>query len=347
MSPFSGDPVIQTLFEALDHEDVQDTLLWGRGLKGLSRALDAETPVYTLLQDARDPLSTDGQSSYGILAPRSDFARVITRVPRSKEALRWRLRAAASALPAGGQLWLAGHQREGIKSARKVMEELVGETQTVHTKRRCRVLVAHRRDEACHVPSLKEEAKRLSYEFGGQTIEGVTLPGVFAHGRLDEGTRRFLEWCGTQRFKGRVLDLGAGAGLIGIALSTLERVKSVHMVDSAWVAVESMRRSIAANGERISCPISVEHADVGDAEKGGYDVIVTNPPFHDGREEDRQLIARFALAAARRMRPRGRFYAVCNTHLAYRDALSTAFSHVEVSWHDTRFRVWTCAGPKA
>ena len=347
MSLSSSDPVIQTLCEALELGGAHDTLLWGRGLAGIARSLGRDTSIYHLLQDARDSLPEGALASYGVLAPREGFERVITRVPRSKEALRWRLRASAAALIPDGELWLAGHQREGIKSALKVMKELVGETHTVHTKRRCRVLVARRRSEACVAPVLDDEARTLSYQFAGRTLNAVSLPGVFAHGRLDEGTRRFLTWAESQRFKGRVLDLGAGAGIIGLALATSERVKRVHMVDSAYVAFEAMRRSVAANTDITQSKISVQHADVSNTEMGGFDIIVTNPPFHDGREEDRQLIARFATAAARRMRPGGRFYAVCNTHLAYRDALKSAFTHVEVTWQDTRFRIWLCAGARS
>jgi 16S rRNA (guanine1207-N2)-methyltransferase len=140
--------------------------------------------------------------------------------------------------------------------------------------------------------------------------------------------------------------LGAGAGLIGLACATLPGVSQVHMVDTAWIAVEAMKLTIAANPNLKSAPLRTEHADVLKADSGAYDVVVTNPPFHDGREEDRQLIARFARAAAQRLRPRGRLLAVCNTHLPYRDALESHFGRVEIAWEDSRFRIWSCLSPR-
>jgi 16S rRNA (guanine1207-N2)-methyltransferase len=346
MSRTLADPVVQTLREALVRQPPVDTLLWGRGLGAIARELNVDVKVHSLLQDAREANAPIGPSSFGVFAPAVPFERIVTRLPRSKEGLRWRLVASAAALPAGGELWVAGQQREGIKSTVKLLKELVGETVTVHTKRRCRVLVSRRRDAPCLAPSLDDEARSVDFGFKGQTLTGVTLPGVFAHGRFDAGTQRLLTWLGTQKVKGRVLDLGAGAGFIGLACATVPAVSHVHMVDTDWIAVESMKRTITANpGVEVS-PIVTEHSDVFEANRGPFDLVITNPPFHDGRDEDRQLIARFARSAALRLRPRGRFLAVCNTHLPYREALSSHFGRVEIAWEDNRFRVWSCVSPR-
>ena len=341
-----ADPVVQTLREALGRHPAVDTLVWGRGLGAVARELNVDVNVHTLLQDARDKSTSLGALSFGVLAPNVPFERIVTRLPRSKGELRWRLAASAAALPVGGELWVAGQQREGIKSAVKLVEELVGDTVTVHTKRRCRVLVARRRDAPCALPSLDDAAKGVSFDFKGQSLQGVTLPGVFAHGRLDDGTQRLLAWLGSQKVKGRVLDLGAGAGLIGLACATVPKVSHVHMVDTAWIAVDAMKRTIAVNAAREVCPIVTEHADALNADGGPFDLVITNPPFHDGREEDRQLIARFARAAAKRLRPRGRFLAVCNSHLPYREALESHFGRVDIAWKDNRFRIWSCVAPR-
>ena len=81
--------------------------------------------------------------------------------------------------------------------------------------------------------------------------------------------------------------------------------------------------------------------------EGPFELVVTNPPFHDGREEDRQLITAFARSAASRKTRSGRFLAVCNRHLAYRDSLAVCFGDVGVVWEDTRFRIWSCGSPRA
>ena len=173
----------------------------------------------------------------------------------------------------------------------------------------------------------------------------VSLPGVFAHGRVDPGTQRLLGLLAQAPPAGRVLDLGAGAGPLGLACATVAGVEHVTLVETSWVGAESCRRSIAAN-PALSAGVEVCYADVGRAPGGPFELVVTNPPFHDGREEDRTLVARFAAAAAARLTPAGRFLAVCNTHLPYRDAFATHFTDVGVAHEDGRFRVWACRGPR-
>ncbi|MDP6947199.1 MAG: hypothetical protein QF464_23820, partial [Myxococcota bacterium] len=125
MKVAAGDPVVQSLLEALDGRPAAPTLVWGRGMARVSRDLGQDAPVHTLLQDARDVHPKVGQTTHGMTAPDGPFERVVTRLPRSKDALRWRLSSAAAALPEGGEVWLAGHQREGIKSSVRLMEEAV------------------------------------------------------------------------------------------------------------------------------------------------------------------------------------------------------------------------------
>ena len=341
----SGDPVVQSLLEALEGQPSASSLIWGRGLSAVTRALAQLGQVHTLLQDARDATSGVGETSFGVMAPRGAFDRIVTRLPRSKEALRWRLAAAAAALEVGGQLWLVGHQREGIKSAVKHLEAAVGPTVNVHTKRRCRVLVARRDATPREAPSLDGVAREVAFEAAGQSLTAVSLPGVFSHGRLDEGTRRMLDWLAVHPPTGRVLDLGAGAGILGVACAAHPAVSQTTLTEVAWVGAEACRRTVAGNDATALAPITVQHADVAQAAQGPFDLVVTNPPFHDGREEDRQLIGHFAAAAAARLAPQGRLVAVCNRHLPYRDALEAHFGRVVIAWEDTRFRIWECSAP--
>ena len=73
---------------------------------------------------------------------------------------------------------------------------------------------------------------------------------------------------------------------------------------------------------------------------------MTNPPFHDGREQERHHLAAFARVAASRMAPEGQLLVVANRHLGYRDDLLASFRDVEVIREDTRFRVWQATGPR-
>src|SRR5262249_40206281 len=118
----------------------------------------------------------------------------------------------------------------------------------------------------------------------------------------------------------RACDLGAGCGVLGMVLATLDPELSVDGIELQPELVEAARRGAALNclSERVRC---VE-ADVRRAvvPPGGYPLVVANPPYHAvGSGRPSPLAARAAahhdlactlpelLAAARRLlTPRGR-----------------------------------------
>ncbi|PSD14791.1 sigma-54-dependent Fis family transcriptional regulator [Stenotrophomonas maltophilia] len=63
----------------------------------------------------------------------------------------------------------------------------------------------------------------------------------------------------------------------------------------------------------------------------GYDVIISNPPFHTPSRADRPDIGqRFIAVAAQALRPGGRLYVVANRHLPYEYTLNESFGAVRV-----------------
>lgn len=321
-------------------------MLWGRHVAAVARALPDGQPAFALLPDIRAARGLGINHAVHMVPPAKwAFERVLSGLPRSREELRWRVDMAAARLEPGQQLWLAGHQREGIKGAAKVLQQRFGEVSVARTKRHTRVLVAVRDDRPGQLPDIDDTELSFEGRFGRHEVACRSVPGTFAHGRVDDGTRRLLDYLATDRERTRhVLDLGAGCGVIGTSLLLAKPSRRVTMIDASWAATESCRRTLAANGVGDSESVSVVLADVASAPANHVDLVVTNPPFHDGREQNRQLVARFAAAAAARLARGGRFVLVANRHLAYRDDLEARFRHVKTAWEDSRFRIWFCAG---
>ncbi len=94
----------------------------------------------------------------------------------------------------------------------------------------------------------------------------------------------------------RVIDLGAGTGVLGLALS--KRVKSCLLVDNSEAAYTLINKNIALNGlsERYSamlCDVSKLPAELNDA----FDIAVTNPPYYE--DGSGKMPATKEMAAAR------------------------------------------------
>jgi 16S rRNA (guanine1207-N2)-methyltransferase len=75
------------------------------------------------------------------------------------------------------------------------------------------------------------------------------------------------------------------------------------------------------------------------------DVIVMNPPFHQGRAASPQLGAAFIAAAAQMLKPSGQLWMVANRHLPYEPALAAAFkTHSELPG-TPGFKLFHAEGP--
>ncbi len=122
-------------------------------------------------------------------------------------------------------------------------------------------------------------------------LKMVSRPGVFCHARVDLGGIALAESC-ELRDGDRILDLGCGAGMVGLILAEKARRANlkveVVMVDSHARAVDCARRNVVLNGfERCSAIQDDEFRDT-----KGYDLIVANPPYYAGqRIGDRFLVA--------------------------------------------------------
>ena len=80
---------------------------------------------------------------------------------------------------------------------------------------------------------------------------------------------------------------------------------------------------------------------------GKFDVIIMNPPFHDGRDADPLLGIKFITVAASSMRNGGDLWLVANKHLPYENAMSEAFETSRTVIEAQGFKVLHGSRPKA
>lgn len=111
------------------------------------------------------------------------------------------------------------------------------------------------------------------------------------------------------------------------------------MADSSALAIESAKRTLAANAGRLKGGIVVP-TDVFSDVPGRYDLIVSNPPFHAGAGTDYRTVEAFIKEAPVRLNHGGRLRIVANRFLKYPPLLQAAFGDFTVVSEDGRYRVY-------
>jgi len=140
----------------------------------------------------------------------------------------------------------------------------------------------------------------------------ISLPGVFSHGRLDVGSALLLEHLDNLP-SGRVLDFGCGAGVIGATLKRRYPQSELVLLDVDAFAVESSRRTLAANGLEAE----VIAGDGIDAAPRQLAAIISNPPFHQGVHTNYQASETLIERAAEHLSSGGELRLVANAFLRY------------------------------
>jgi len=246
---------------------------------------------------------------------------IVLNLPRQKALLAMLLDCAASLLTAQGKLWLAGENRAGIKSADKLLKQHFGRVRKLDNARHCGLFEAGgRQDRAPFDPGLYREKWRL--DCAGQPIDIVSYPGVFAHGRLDEGTDLLLRALADMPVRGAVLDFACGAGVIGTFIARRHAGARITLLDSSALALQACEETLAANGVdgRVLAGDGLAEVD------GGFDLVVSNPPIHAGVSTDNRLGMRLLDNVNQKLRAGGRLVLVANRHLPYENWLSARFA---------------------
>ena len=259
---------------------------------------------------------------------------------RSRERNRMTLAMLTSALPTGAPLWVVGAKGDGIESAGPQVGE-VTVSEGAQVGKHSRLLMGRTGEMGRKAASLKDFLSEwaLHRAPGDPTpLRIASLPGVFSHGRLDDGTRLLLE--AVPDLPGPILDVGCGAGILG-AWYAARGSGPVTLVDADALALESARRTLALNGLEGQ----VEAGDVYPPSAEGsppptFTSIVSNPPFHQGSATDDRVTATLIAGASTRLRPGGTLTLVCNRFLPIPDRLDRAFGGHEALADDARYRVY-------
>ena len=112
-------------------------------------------------------------------------------------------------------------------------------------------------------------------------MELLSDNGVFSKNKIDEGSFAFLKVLIPLQLKGKILDLGAGYGPIGLTIAMTSPNARVDLADinSRAVALCERNAHVLGLSQRVTCLQS----DIYEKIEGPYDSIVVNPPIRAGK----------------------------------------------------------------
>ena len=256
---------------------------------------------------------------------------ILLKLPKSHQQLVFQLSCLQRVMTASTVLIAAEMTKYLRRTALDSFTGIIGPTRTSLARKKARLIFATL-DRGL---VLSEAPTVQSYTVPGMGIRIADHPHVFSAGRLDRGSRLLLKHL--PEVSGHVADLGCGSGVLGLGVA--RRNPSVHLsfFDESYIAVENAKTNWLVNDfepERARFHVS---DCMSGYENEPFDLILCNPPFHEGRAVTDTVAHRMFKQARSHLVPNGRLMVVGNRHLGHHVRLKRLFGHCDVVGTDGKF----------
>jgi 16S rRNA (guanine1207-N2)-methyltransferase len=262
------------------------------------------------------------------------FGAALVRLPPSRNALDFLLHAVGSVVAPGGRIFVYGSKDEGIASTGRRMEPWVETVAVRANARRCRVLEGQLKgtdSRPAHGAELSAWRTVSTVDFGWGPVDWVSYPGTFAKGGVDPGTTLLLTNLPLWPRGGRVLDFAAGTGVLAAVMAHRDPTAQVVMVEPDALSREAAGENVP--GGSFAPPYSWWEA-------GPFHAIVSNPPYHRGKEESLEVLASLIARAPGALVSGGELRIVVQRRLPVEPLLREGFPAPEVVVDEGPYRVW-------
>ena len=270
-------------------------------------------------------------AQYGLVATADSVGDCDTLIyywPKNKPEAQFQLQNLLSLLPTGCDIFVVGENRSGVRSAEGMLEAWA-RLEKIDSARRCGLYHGQLEQQATFDP----DEFWGGYELGDLNVS--TLPGVFSRDGLDTGSALLLSTL-KPHAKGKVLDIGCGAGVIASVVARRSPKVRLWLCDVHAAAVEASKATLAENGLEGEVFASNVFSDV----TGRFDMIISNPPFHEGLQTSLDAAHALIRGAVKHLNTGGELRIVANAFLPYPQVLDETFGSHEVLAQTGRFKVY-------
>lgn len=277
---------------------------------------------------------------FTVFTPRF-FDTVLYRVSKERPVAHHVINHAFALLSPGGKLVLTGAKNEGIKSYATHGCKLFGSKAAAqkHGTDYRAVLIKSGDTPGPLLDSKDYPTLRSVSESGDIRIH--SKPGVFGWNKLDKGSELLMGIAqdylkAMQSPPESVLDLGCGYGYLTLNTKYWPSIKERWATDNNAAAILCMEENAKINEMRVT----VTADDCAKHIEKQFDMILCNPPFHQGFEVDGSLTVKFLEQTRRHLKNGGVGLFVVNQFIPIPKLASGQFKEVSEIGGNSSFRVY-------
>lgn len=175
--------------------------------------------------------------------------------------------------------------------------------------------------------NVKSKEYIVTFTLNSQTISLYSDNGIFSKSKIDKGTYFLIKELSKENIAGKVLDFGAGIGVIGISLNLIFKELELTYCEINSRAIEIIKKNLknyGLNGDVVETISEVEDK---------FDIVTLNPPISCGKEAIYHIYKDIYKA----LKNDGKFYIVIRKDKgmnSHKEFLETLFNKVEILGHE-------------
>ncbi|UVK78291.1 MAG: 16S rRNA m(2)G1207 methyltransferase [Sodalis sp. Fse] len=309
---FAGDiqDLLPTLFYA---REVRVHTAWFHREQVLAKVMGNKAVQFSLVADA---VLTDGCDA------------LIYYWPKNKPEALFQLTNLLSLLPMGCDVFVVGENHSGVRSAEQMLSQWCL-LRKIDSARRCSLY----HGQLMNRPLFNINDYWEEYQVDDVVVK--TLPGVFSRDRLDNGSQLLLSTF-EHPLNGDLADIGCGAGCLSAILAKDNSELALTLSDVHASALAASFATLAANNIQGKVLASDLYSAINDR----FDIIVSNPPFHDGIQTNLKVVENLIRSALGYLHISGELRIVVNAFLPYSALLDLVFGNHQVLAQNNHFKVY-------
>ncbi len=269
--------------------------------------------------------------------------KIFYRVSKEKPVVHHLLNQAWRCLKPGGQLLVAGYKNEGTKTYIEKIAKLLGSGKNIEKNGPVYSAALSKYTEYDAAQLLDDSDYRQPRPIAlDSELKLLSKPGLFGWNKVDAGSALLIEQLKQLAPLPNPLntgvDLGSGYGYLTIAAASLDICKSINhwtLTDNNAAALQIAQQNLQhnqLNGEVVA-------ADAGKGIRAKADLLLCNPPFHQGFGIDGDLTDKFLFSAKHLVAPQGIALFVVNQFIPLERKAAPLFSQIRVVIDNGSFKV--------
>jgi 16S rRNA (guanine1207-N2)-methyltransferase len=270
--------------------------------------------------------------------PSGSAQRIVYRISKEKPVVHHVLNHAFKLLTIGGELLVAGLKADGAKTYIDKCKQFFGngsmeKSGTAYLGHFCKTA-----DMPC-ADFLDDQDYSSLRMIHAPTLDFYSKPGLFGWNRIDQGSELLAQavpdcLAGLTVQPQSVLDLGCGYGYLTLTTRNLPVSRRVA-TDNNAAALLAMKK----NADHYGISVDVVAADAGSSLEGCFDLVLCNPPFHQGFSVAGDLTDKFLQSAHRLLSPQGAALFVVNSFIGLEKRAARYFASVTLLVNNGPFKL--------